>query len=68
MIFDGGGNLGVGYELEALIDLRSSLDNRVDIGDKEKRMGMRAGLRNYQKTWKRMYFVPETLRKLHVTS
>lgn len=35
--------------LETIADLRSSLDNRVDIGDKEKRMGMRAGLRNYQR-------------------
>ncbi len=35
--------------LETETNIRSDLDNRHDICDKEKRMGMRAGLRQYQR-------------------
>jgi mobilome CxxCx(11)CxxC protein len=35
--------------LEAESQLRSDLDNRHDISEKEKRMGMRAGLRKFQR-------------------
>src|SRR5581483_7115510 len=35
--------------LETQADLRSQLDSRVDVVDSEKRMGMRAGLRRFQR-------------------
>lgn len=48
--------------LETIADLRSSLDNRVDISDKEKRMGMRAGLRNYQRTCAGCGKIPSSMK------
>jgi mobilome CxxCx(11)CxxC protein len=48
--------------LETIADLRSSLDNRVDISDKEKRMGMRAGLRNYQRKCAGCCKIPSSMK------
>ena len=36
-------------DLETRADFRSDLDNRMDVSDKEKRRGLRAGLRKFQR-------------------
>lgn len=47
--------------LETQSDFRADLDNRVDISDKEKRMGMRAGLRRYSRPCAGCGEVPKSL-------
>lgn len=52
-------NLGV---LNKESELRSDLDNRQDLTDKEKRMGLRAALRQYQRPCVKCTKVPNSLK------
>lgn len=48
--------------LEKESEIRSDLDNRHDISDSEKRMGMRAGLRKYQRPCVQCGQVPQSMK------
>ena len=48
--------------LEKESEIRSDLDNRHDITDAEKRMGMRAGLRKYQRPCVQCNKVPQSMK------
>lgn len=49
-------------ELEKEAELRATLDNQHDIEDKEKRMGMRYGLRQYQRQCSGCGEVPKSMK------
>ncbi len=48
--------------LEREAELRANLDNQHDITDKEKRMGMRYGLRQYQRPCAGCHKIPTTMK------
>jgi len=48
--------------LEKESEMRANLDNRYDISDFEKRMGMRAGLRKYQRPCVKCEKVPQSMK------
>lgn len=48
--------------LKREIELRENLDNQFDITDKEKRMGMRYGLRKYQRACAGCNEIPKTMK------
>ena len=48
--------------LEKESEIRADLDNRYDISDKEKRLGMRAGLRKYQRPCVQCGEIPKSMK------